>query len=45
MSTDPIHQLLETMTFISNFLNLCIEERSLGVLNDLLEILLVIKTS
>ena len=44
-STDLIHQLSRTMTFTSNFLNLHIKERSLGVLNDLLEILLIIKTS
>ena len=44
-STNPIHQLPKTMTFASNFLNQCVEERSLSVLNNLLEILPIIKTS
>ena len=44
-SADPIYQLPRTATFTSNFLNLCVEERSLGILNDFLEILPIIKTS
>ena len=44
-STNLIHQFPRTTTFIHNFLNFCVKEGSLDVLNYLLETLPIVKTS
>ena len=44
-STNPIYQFLRITTFIHSFLNFCIKERSLDVLNYFLEALPTVKTS
>ena len=44
-STNPIHQFPRTMTFIRNFLNFCVKEGSLDVLNYLFETFPIVKTS
>ena len=41
----PVHQFLETTIFICNFLNFVIKEWFLGVFDNLLEILPILKTS
>ena len=40
-----VHQFSEPTTFICNFLNFVVKERSLGVFDNLLEILPILKTS
>ena len=45
VSTNPIHQFLRATTFIHSFLNFCVKEESLDVLNYLLEALPTVKTS
>ena len=44
-STNPIHQFPRTTTFICNFLNFCVKEGFLNILNYLLETLPIIETS
>ena len=44
-SFNSVHQLPGTTTLIRNFLDFVIEEGSLGVFDDLLEFLLILKTS
>jgi len=44
-STNLIHQFPRTTTFIHNFLNFCVKEGSLDVLNYLLETLPIVETS
>ena len=44
-STNPIHQFPRTMIFIHNFLNFCVKEGSLDVLNYLFETFPIVKTS
>jgi len=44
-SFNPVHQLPGTTTLIHNFLDFVIEEESLGIFDDLLEFLPILKTS
>ena len=44
-SFNPVHQLPGTATLIHNFLDFVVEEGSLGVFDNLLEFLPILKTS
>ena len=44
-SANPIYQFPRAMTFVGNFLDFCVEESSLDVLNYLFEVLPIIETS
>lgn len=41
----PVHQFPGTSTFICNFLDFIVEERSLGIFDNLLEFLPILETS
>ena len=43
-SLDPVYQLPQTMTLIRNFLDFVIEKGPLGVFDNLLEFLPILKT-